>query len=298
MLDTLLIIAVDGIVFASWLFLISAGLTLIYGVLRILNIAHGSLYALGAYAGASLVAAYSALEFWPYASYLLLLFAAIIVGSVAGPLIERGLLRRMYGREEMIQLLVTYALFLILEDAITLIWGTTPYHTFGPYRLLGQVRLAGITYPVYNFLVLGVAILAGVLLWLFTNRTRFGRLVVAVINDREISLAMGINVSRIYVMTFTLGAIMAALGGAFTAPMTSVVPGISVDVIVLAFAVVVIGGLGSLEGAALGALIVGLVRAAAVHLLPELELFTIYLVMTGVLLIRPHGLFAQAGRQA
>lgn len=292
-MNTLLIITVDGVVYASWLFLISAGLTLIYGVLRILNIAHGSLYALGAYSGASLIAAYSALELWPHASYLLLLFGAIIVGLIAGPLIERGLLRRMYERDEVIQLLVTYALFLILEDAITLIWGTSPYHAFEPYRRLGQIRLGGIPYPAYNFVVLMVAILAGILLWLFINRTRFGRLVVAVIHDREISLAMGINVSRIYVTTFTLGAIMAALGGAFTAPMTSVVPGISVDVIVLAFAVVVIGGLGNLEGAALGALIVGLVRAAAVHLIPELELFTIYLVMAGVLLVRPYGLLAR-----
>lgn len=292
-MNQLIIIAADGVVYASWLFLISAGLTLIYGVLRILNIAHGSLYALGAYAGASLVVAYSGLRIFPQASYVLLLLAAIAVGVITGPFIERALLRRMYGRPEVIQLLVTYALFLILEDVITLIWGTTPYHAFRPYSLLGQMQLGGINYPVYNLLVLGVAILAGVLLWLFINRTRFGRLIVAVTEDREISMAMGINVSRIYVLTFTLGAIMAALGGAFTAPMISVAPGISVEVIVLAFAVVVIGGLGSLEGAALGALIVGVVRAAAVHLFPQLELFTIYLVMTAVLLVRPHGLFAR-----
>lgn len=292
-MNTLIVIAVDGVVFASWLFLISVGLTLIYGVLRILNIAHGSLYALGAYAGASLVIAYFQQGLPPLASYVVLLGAAVLVGVVLGPLIEAGLLRRMYGRDQALQLLVTYALFLILEDVVKLVWGVDPYYAYKPLGLLGQVRLGGIVYSAYSFLLLAVALLSGVGLWLFVTRTHFGRLMVAVIHDPEISRAMGINVPRIYLVAFTLGAILAALGGAFTAPMISVVPGISVEVIVLAFAVVVIGGLGSMDGAALGALIVGLVRAAAVHLVPVLELFTIYLVMAVVLAIRPYGLFAR-----
>jgi branched-chain amino acid transport system permease protein len=292
-MNTVIIIAVDGVVYASWLFLISVGLTLIYGVLRILNIAHGSLYALGAYAGASLVIAYQKQGLWPEGSYLILLIAALAMGLIVGPLIERGLLRWMYGRDQVFQLLVTYALFLILEDATKLIWGVDPYYAYKPYGMLGQVSLGGIVYAWYSFLLVAVAILAGGLLWLFMNRTHFGRLVVAVIYDPEISTAIGVNVPRVYVVAFTLGAVLATLGGAFTAPMIAVVPGISVEVIVLAFAVVVIGGLGSMEGAALGALIVGLVRAAAVHLVPALELFTIYLVMALVLLVRPHGLFAQ-----
>ncbi len=292
-MNTLIIIAVDGLIFASWLFLISVGLTLIYGVMRILNVAHGSLYALGAYTAASLVIAYLGRGLWPYGSFLLLLGAAVAVGLIVGPLIERGLLRPIYGRDPVVQLLVTYALFLILEDGIKLVWGVNPYYAYKPYGLLDQVHLGGIVYPGYSFLLLAVAALAGMLLWLLVNRTRFGRLVVAVIYDPEISTAMGVNVPRVYVVAFTVGAVLAALGGAFTAPMISVVPGIAVEVIVLAFAVVVIGGLGSLEGAALGALIVGLVRAAAVHLMPELELFMIYLVMAGVLLVRPYGLFAR-----
>jgi len=292
-MSTLLIIAVDGLIFASWLFLISVGLTLIYGVLRILNVAHGSLYALGAYTAASLVIAYLGRGLWPYGSFLLLLGTAVVVGLIVGPLVERGLLRPIYSRDPVVQLLVTYALFLILEDVIKLIWGVSPYYAYKPYGLLGQVRLGGIVYPGYSFLVLAVAGLTGGLLWLLINRTRFGRLLVAVIHDPEISAALGINVPRAHLLTFTLGAVLAALGGALTAPMISVVPGIGVEVIVLAFAVVVIGGLGSLEGAALGALIVGLVRAAAVHLVPELELFTIYLVMAAVLLARPYGLFGR-----
>lgn len=292
-MNTLIIIVADGVVFASWLFLISVGLSLIYGVLRILNIAHGSLYALGAYAGASLVIAYFKQDLWPLGSYPVLLGAALVVGVIVGPIIERGLLRWMYGRDEVLQLLVTYALFLILEDVVKLVWGVDPYYAYKPYGLLGQVRLGGIVYSWYSFLLLAVAVLAGGLLWLFVNKTHFGRLMVAVIHDPEISLAVGINVPRVFVVAFTVGAMLAALGGAFTAPMISVVPGIAVEVIVLAFAVVVVGGLGSLEGAALGALIVGLVRAAAVHLIPELELFTIYLVMAVVLLVRPYGLFAR-----
>lgn len=289
-MNTLIAILVDGTVFAAWLFLISAGLTLVYGVLRILNIAHGSLYALGAYAAASLVLAYLRRDFWPYGSLLLLLGAAVAVGLITGPLIEGGLLRPMYRRPAVVQLLVTYALFLILEDVIRLVWGVRPYYAYKPYGLLGQVRLGGIAYSGYSLLLVIAAILTGVLLWWFVNRTHLGRFVVAVIHDAEISAAMGVDVPRVYRVTFTLGTILAALGGALTAPMISVVPGIGVEVIVLAFAVVVIGGLGSLKGAALGALIVGLVRATAVHLIPELELFTIYLVMALVLLVRPYGL--------
>lgn len=291
-MNALIIILMDGLVFASWLFLVSVGLTLVFGVLRILNLAHGSLYALGAYVGASLTLAYFNQALWPYGSYLVLLVAAVLAGLVAGPLIERGLLRWMYPREPVLQLLATYALALILDDLLKLIWGVDPYYAFQPLRLLPRVEIAGIKYNAYSFILITVALLAGILLWLFVNRTRFGRLVQAVIYEPEMSTAMGINVPRVYIVTFTLGTILAALGGAFIAPTIAVVPGLAIEVGVLSFAVVVIGGLGSPAGAALGALIVGLVRSAAVHQLPQVELFTIYLVMTLVLLFRPRGLFA------
>ncbi len=289
----LLIIGVDGLVFASWLFLVAAGLSLIYGVLRILNIAHGSLFAIGAYAGASLVAAYAGAELWAPGMLGVLLVAALAAGLAMGPLVERGVLRWTYGREPVLQLLVTFSVFLILEDVTKLVWGVSPYYAYQPYQLLGQVRIGGIDYPTYSFLLLALAALTGFGLWWFVRRTRFGRVVVAVIHDPEISVALGVHLGRVYVVTFTIGAVLATLGGAFTAPMISVVPGIGVEVIVLAFAVVVIGGLGSLEGAAVGAVLIGLVRAAAVHLMPVLELFTIYLVMAAVLLVRPLGLFGR-----
>jgi branched-chain amino acid transport system permease protein len=224
----------------------------------------------------------------------MLAVAAVIVGLVVGPLIERGLLRFMYGRDEIVLLLVTYALFLILEDAIKLIWGVDAYYVSEPYGMLGNFDLAGLTYPVYNVVLIAVSAVAGVALASVLRYTHHGKLLSAVIHDREISMAMGINVSRFYLVTFTIGTMLAALGGALTAPTVSVVPGMGVQVIVLAFAVVVVGGLGSLPGAALGALIVGLVRSAAVHYLPQVELFSIYAVMALVLIFRPKGLFAAA----
>lgn len=283
----------DGLVYAAWLFLVSAGLTLIYGVLRILNMAHGSIYALGAYVAASLVAWYFTGSRAPVLIYGLLLAGALAVGLVVGPLMEQGVLRWTYGREGVVQLLTTYAVFLMLEDAMKLIWGVSALYAYEPYEFLPSVILGGIPYPGYYFLLVGLAAAAGLLLWLFVRRARFGKLVVAVIEDREVSAAMGIETSRIYLFTFCIGSVLAAVGGVFTAPLISIQPGLAVSVVVLAFAVVVTGGLGSLEGAAVGAILVGLVRAAAVHLAPELELFVVYMVMALVLLFRPKGLFGR-----
>lgn len=291
-MNELATVVADGVFYASWLFLIAVGLTLIYGVMRILNLAHGSFYALGAYAAASLAGVWLAQGYAPAGSYAVLVVAAIVVGLVVGPFIERVLLRYMYGRDEITLLLVTYAVLLILEDAIKLAWGVDSYFLAEPYGLLGLVEVGGLIYPMYDLALLGVAIVAGAALTWFLQATRTGKLLRVVIHDREVSAAMGINVSRFYLLTFTAGTVLAALGGALTAPMISVAPGIGIEVIILAFAVVVIGGLGSLPGAALGALIVGLARAAAVHYFPEAELFSVYLVMAMVLIFRPKGLFA------
>jgi branched-chain amino acid transport system permease protein len=289
---TAVAIFVDGAVFAAWLFIVSVGLTLIYGVMRILNIAHGSLYALGAYAAASSIGMYFASGYAPLASFLLLPASALVVGVVAGLLIERGVLRLMYGRDEVVMVLVTYAVFLVLEDVIKLIWGVDPYFAYQPYGLLGLVDILGLPYPIYDVATIALALVIAVVVWWGLNRTRAGKLLIAVIHDREMAMAMGIDVTRLFAVTFVLGAVLAALGGAVSAPKISVVPGIGVEVIVLAFAVVVTGGLGSIVGAMIGAVIVGLARAAAVHLLPEAELFVIYAIMAAVLAVRPYGLFA------
>lgn len=290
-MQTLLIILLDGIAFASWLFLVSSGLTFAFGVLRILNIAHGSIYAIGAYTGASLAVLVLQSGFNPFLTYPAFLIAAVVVGLVLGPLIERGLLRHVYEQEEVIELLLTFAIFLILEDVMKLVWGVSPLIVAEPYGLLGQLTVAGVTYPIYSFLLTAIALVAGVLLWALLEHTRFGKLVVAVINDREMSAALGVHVPRVYVVAFSIAAFLAALGGAFTSPMVAVAPGISAEVIVLAFAVTVIGGLGNVTGGAIGALLVGLLRAAAIQYLPDLDLFVVYALMTVILLFRPEGLF-------
>jgi len=286
-----LTILIDGVVYASWLFIVALGLTLVFGVLKILNIAHGSFYAVGAYATASFVGWFGALGLAPELSLLAMVLAAIAVAALLAPLVERGLLRAFYGRDEVLLVLVTYALFLILEDVTKLVWGATPYYVSDPYMLFGTVEFGLLSYVGYDFMLVAVAIACGIGVWWGLNRTRTGKIVLAVIHSDEIASSMGVNVSRVYRFAFMFGIFLAALAGALTAPMVSVQPGLSVGVIVVSFAVVIIGGLGSIEGAAIGALIVGLARALAVHTWPAAELFSIYVAMAVVLVFRPEGLF-------
>lgn len=289
-----LTILIDGITYAAWLFIVALGLTLVFGVLKILNIAHGSFYALGAYAAASVVAWFGSMAFAPAFSLVALLLAAIAVALIMAPLTERGLLRVFYGRDEVLLVLVTYALFLILEDVTKLIWGANPYYVTEPYALFDTVDIGTMSYVGYDFVLVGVAILCGLAVWWGLNRTRHGKVVLAVIHNQEVAASMGVNVSRVYTLSFLAGVFLAALGGALTAPMVSVQPGLSVGVIIVSFAVVIIGGLGSIEGAAIGALIVGLARSLAVHTWPAAELFSIYVAMAVVLVFRPEGLFQRA----
>lgn len=293
-MEQILTVIVNGIIYSSWLFVAAIGLTLIYGVMKIVNLAHGSFYALGAYAAASFTGYWLARGYPPMLSYAVLLASAAIITLVFAPLIERGILRFMYAKDEVVIMLITYALFLILEDVIKLIWGVDPYFIAEPYGLLGSFEVGEMTYPTYNLILVGIAVVAGGGLTLLLQGTRVGKLLRTVIHDPEVSRAMGINVDRFYLITFTFGSFLAALGGAFTAPTVSVVPGLGVEIIVLSFAVIVIGGMGSLPGAALGALIVGLVRSAAIHYAPAVELFVIYFVMALVLAFRPRGLFSLA----
>ena len=287
----LLTILIDGLTYASWLFIVALGLTLVFGILKILNVAHGSFYALGAYAAASLVGWFASMQLAPELSIVAMLLAAVAVAAFVAPLCERGLLRVFYGRDEVLLVLVTFALFLILEDVTKLVWGVNPLYVSEPYMLFGAVDIGVLSYVGYDFMLVLVAIVVGYGVWWSLNRTRIGKLVLAVIHSEEIASSMGVNVSRIYTLAFAAGIFLAALGGALTAPMISVQPGVSVGVIIVSFAVVIIGGLGSIPGAAVGALIVGIARSSAVHLMPVAELFSIYLVMAIVLMFRPEGLF-------
>jgi branched-chain amino acid transport system permease protein len=286
-------ILVDGLVYASWLFIVAIGLSLIFGVMKILNVAHGAFYAFGAYGAATLVGLYFEADLPVVGGFAAMLLAAVLIGLILGSVLERGLLRRVYGRDEVIVVLVTYAVFLILEDVLRLIWGSDSYFAYQPYIALGNVIVGEMIISNYDLGLIALAGLIAIGAWWGLNRTRWGKLLVAVIYDREMSTALGINVTAVFAITFIIGAVLGAFGGAFTAPKISVTPGLGVEVIVIAFAVVAIGGMGSVPGALIGALIVGLCRAAAVHLLPEVELFVVYAVMALVLAFRPEGLFSR-----
>ncbi|MCP5083760.1 MAG: branched-chain amino acid ABC transporter permease [Alphaproteobacteria bacterium] len=282
----------DGLSYASYLFIVSVGLTIIFGVMKILNVAHGAFYAWGAYAAAYAIGL-AADNDWPdWSGFVLIFVAAILVGIVLGTIIERLILRKMYHEEEVLIVLATFGIFLILEDVILLVFGVNPYFAYQPMALLGSVKMGGIIRDVYSLTLFGLAILVAFGCWYGLNRTKWGKLLSVVIFDREISLAMGINVQMVYLVTFILGATLGALGGAYIAPTISVAPGFGIDVIVLSFAVVVIGGMGSIPGALIGSLMVGILRAIAVHKFPEFELFVVFGVMAAVLMIRPEGLFA------
>jgi len=290
-MNLFLTIVLDGLIEASWLFVVALGLTLVFGVLKILNVAHGSFYALGAYVAATTVTLVAAHSLPPAAGFVAMLISVALIAAVVGLLLERGLLKMFYGRDEVVLLLVTYAVFLILEDTTKLIWGVNPIYATQPYELFGNVEFAGLYYVGYDLMLIPAAALIGLAVWYGLNRTVSGKIVLAVIHNEEMSVSMGVRVNRVYAAAFAFGVLLASIAGALTAPKISMQPGLSSDVIILSFAIVVIGGLGSVEGAAVGALLVGLARSAAVHLMPQIELFMIYLIMAAVLVFRPEGLF-------
>ena len=294
MLLTLSAILTDGLVYAAYLFIVAIGLTLIFGVMKILNVTHGSFYAFGAYGAATAVGIYANSDLPAALGFLFMIALAMAIGVVMGLVLERGILRLVYGRDEVVVVLVTYAVFLILEDVIVLIWGPRSYAAYQPMVAAGNTELGELVLSNYDIVLVAIAAaLAGIAYWAL-KFTRYGRLLTTVIFDRETAAAFGINVTLVYTVTFVIGAMLGALGGAVMAPKMSITLGIGVEVIVLAFAVVAIGGMGSIEGALIGALVVGICRAAAVHLVPQLELFVIYGVMALVLVVRPYGLFVRA----
>ena len=291
---TAVAILLDGLVYAAWLFIVAIGLTLIFGVMRVLNVAHGGLYAFGAYSAATAIGVYFD-RGWPLAGGIVFMaLAALAVGFVIGLVLERVLLKRFYDKDEIITALVTYAAFLILEDLLLLIWGPQGMFVPQPYREMGVVTIGAFPVAVYDLMLVGLAALLAVGTWYCINKTRFGRMLIAVLYDREAAAAFGVNVTKVYVITFLIGSMLGALGGAVAAPRMSLSAGIGVEVIVTAFAVIAIGGMSSIVGALAGALIVGFARAFAVHFAPTLDLFVVYMVMTIVLVLRPHGLCGSA----
>lgn len=291
MLQFLLPLLVDALANAALIFFVAVGLTLVFSVLRILNVAHGSFYSIGAYVAATSGLWLISAGLNPWLSFPLLIISAALVAGLFGPFIERTLVRWTYGRSEAVQILVTFGLFLILEDLQRMIFGVQSIYQDTPMSLLGITQIGGIVYLNYQLLLIGLAVLVLVALRLFITRTRLGRLLAAVVADREVSQAMGINTNKVFMIAFTLGVFLAALGGALATPTTGVAPGLGAETMVLAFAVAAIGGLGQVEGAALAAVIVAIARVLAIYYAPALDAVAPYIVMLIVLLIRPYGLF-------
>ena len=259
--------------------------------MHILNVAHGSFYSLGAYVAVTVGTWVVGLGAGQYLSLPALLLSAILVAALLGPLVERTFIRWTYDKPEALQILVTFGLFLIFEDLQKLVFGVQSYYQDAPVQLLGSLTLSGIVYLNYQLVLIGLALGVALGLRLMLRRTRFGKLVTAVVADREVAQTLGVNTERVFVAAFTLGVFLAALGGALASPTSGVAPGLGADAIVLGFAVAAIGGLGQIEGALLAAIIVGLSRVLAIYYAPQLQPVMPYLVMLAVLLVRPHGLF-------
>jgi branched-chain amino acid transport system permease protein len=284
-------VLLGGVFHASVLFLVAAGLQLVFGVQKIVNLACGSFYALGAYFGVSAVG-WAMKAGVPPGLFLLVLLLAGVAMAAIGPFIEM-LLRTVYKRDESFQLLLTFSLVLIFQDVLRFFWGANPQQLGNLSMTYGKLSLGDVSFPTYNVLVIAASIAIAASLGGFLQRTRYGRILRATAENRDMSAALGVDVRWVYSTVFTLGTLLGTVGGALVVPTAAASLDMSVELVVEAFAVVVIGGLGSMRGALAGALVVGLMRAAAITFYAELEMLAIYLVVILVLILRPAGLFGK-----
>lgn len=291
-LDSIGLAIVSGIANGMLLFLAAVGLTLIFGVLDVLNFAHGSLYMLGAYFTFFLVGATGILAGIPGAFWIALVLAPLLVALI-GVVMERFIIRPVYDQDHEFQLLLTFGLVLILDNGARILWGTD-FRSVSPPELLNfQVSLFGSGYPFYNIFLIIVGVLAALVMWLLFERTRIGKTVRASSQDRDIANALGVNVPLVFTGTFFLGSLLAGLGGALAAPYQSIQPTMGESIIIESFIIVVIGGLGSFSGAFVGALLIGVVNSLAFLYAPSLQPIIPFLLVAAVLLTRPAGLFGK-----
>ncbi len=284
--STLLTCMLHGLILGMVLVIVAGGLTIIFGMMDVLNFAHGSLYMLGGYFGYTLAKATG--NFW-----LALLITPVIVGGI-GFLIEYFSLRPLYGRHPLHHLLLTFGISLIVQNGIKFIWGNDIYSVSPPSFLRGATSFLGISYPKYHLFVLFFSIGMAILLWLLISKTRYGVAVRAGTEDIETLEANGIDSRKLFTAVFVVGAALAAIAGAIVAPMRTVYPQMGIDIIIDAFIVVVIGGLGSIRGAVIGALLLGqAVQFGAVFLTGFADA-AIYIVMAAILLLKPSGLVAES----
>jgi branched-chain amino acid transport system permease protein len=283
-----LVLTVNSITFGGLLFLLSAGFSLIFGLMRIPNLTHGSLFMIGAYVGATLVIGLVGykMNFWVAA-----LLATLAVAFV-GALTERLLLRQLPGNE-MAQVLVTLGLSFMAADFCLMVWGGDPLSVPTPDGLGGFARFGAMVFPLYRLAIIGIAVAIAMALWLLLDRTRLGAMIRAGVDDRDMARVVGIRVSQLFTIVFALGAGLAGFAGIIGGPILSVYPGLDQDMLPLALVVVILGGSGSLLGSFVGSLVVGFIYNFGQALLPELAYFVLFLPMLLVLLLRPQGLFGR-----
>ena len=290
-LGTVILLIMAGLTRASILFIVAAGLTLVFGVLRVINMAHGSLHMIGAFVAASVIQ-----QTGGAGSFWLALLAAPVAVALVGAVVEFGVLRRIYQAEHVVQLLATYALILIFDDLVKMIWGAEYKSVSAPAVLLGSISISGRPFPLYNLFVIGWALVLAAALWLMIYRTGLGRLIRAAVEDAEMLEALGVNIPRIFSSVFIIGAFLAGLGGVLVAPLGSIGLGMDVTILIEAFVVAVIGGLGSFPGALLGAGIIGMMFSFGITVAPRMAMAFVFLAMVIVLIIRPWGLFGEPER--
>jgi branched-chain amino acid transport system permease protein len=278
--------AFNGISYGALLFLLASGLSLIFGVMHIVNLAHGSYFMLGGYVGLTAV--------WRTGSFTAALACGALAIALVGIGMERLFLRRLPASQTLGQVLMTIGFALIFQDLALLIWGGDPYTIPTPRALSGTVRIGGLLFPIYRIFIVGIALVIGALLWLALEGTRTGAIIRAAVDDAEMAQGVGINVPRVSLLVFALGAGLAALGGVIGGAFLGVYPGADFEVLPYAFVVVIVGGLGSLHGAMVGSLLVGLLDNFGKALFPELSYFTLFAPMALILALRPTGLFGRS----
>jgi branched-chain amino acid transport system permease protein len=283
-METLAFQGLVGLSVAMYLWLLAAGLTIVFGVLGVLNFAHGSLFMLGAYF------AFTFYGLWGVNFWLAIALSLVSVG-VVGYLLERFFLRHIYDQDHAYQLLLTFGFILIFDDLVKMVWGGVAKIPSMPGFFEGTLSAFGRPFPIYNLFIIMAGLVVAVVLWLIFEKTWWGKMVRASASDREMASAIGVNIPTIFTGVFVFGAMLAALGGALGTPVRVVAPGIGGAMIIQAFIITVIGGLGNLKGAFVGAVIVGVLSAYGILLFPVFELFLIFLIMAVVLMVKPQGLF-------
>ena len=276
--------ALNGLSFGALLFLLSSGLSLIFGVMKIVNVAHGSYFMIGAYIGLSVITRTH--------NFLLGLVAGAVIIAVIGLAMERIFLRK-FPLQDMPQMMLTMGFALVFRDLALLIWGGDPYTLPVPAFLTGSVDLRSVIFPIYRLFVILIAVLVAILLWMFNEKTLVGAKLRAAVDDYEMAGGVGVNVPMVSGLMFALGSLLAAFGGVMGGPIFGVYPGADFEFLPLAFVVTIVGGMGSLKGAAVGSLLVGLVDNFGKALVPELSYFTLFAPMAFVLAIKPTGLFGR-----